>query len=145
MDLENTLWSRQVETADEWVGVGRYLVDRLAHYLGQPIAIEYVKPVTEEAFTCSISSAEVASAGLAAQGPLAVRWSGVLGMEPIEGNSWVSATLVLFVLGQRLNVGAHASSVVELVYERRPGALGEWRCEGWRLDEYGEWDGVQPP
>src|SRR5262249_55507724 len=132
--LEDKLWTRGLESPSEWVDVARYLIDRLAEYLAQPIVVKHITPVDAESFTCSIHSAPSPSPD-----PLGVAWVGVLGMEPIQGVSLASATLIPFVLGQRVKVADHASSTIELVFERRAGAPGQWRCEGWCENACGEW------
>jgi hypothetical protein len=138
MDLEEKLWRRRIVRASEWSEVARYLVDRLGEYLGQPIVVDEITPVDESSFTCSIHGD-----GSPAR-PLQVAWRGVLGMEPIQGESLVTATVIPFLLGERLRVGDHSSSTIELVFERLPDGIGRWKCEGWQKDDYGEWEGVMP-
>jgi hypothetical protein len=139
VDVEDKLWNRDIARAAEWSDVARYLVDRLSDFLGQAILVDEITPVDESSFTCSVHG-DTSTAR-----PLEVMWRGVIGMEPIDGHSLVTATLIPFLLGQRLKIDDHARSTIDLVFEKRPGAPGHWTPEGWQEDEYGEWDELLAP
>ncbi len=139
VELENKLWAGKVDHASEWAKVADYLVNRLQEYIGHQVEVDGISPLDTSAFFCAIH-------GRSDRGPLSVAWRGFFGIESLHGGPLdaLSLTVVPFVLGQRLKVGNSKSSTIELLFERRQEAPGQWTCQGWANDDYGEWEAVKP-
>ena len=134
-ELEASLWQRRPDAQTGWDCVLRYLVERLQLLLEQPVHLERVHLSEPDAFSCRIRS------GTPLGGALQIEWRGVLGMQPIEGESHTTATLFLFSRGQRL-VLEGGNSIAEFEYARNQSGVGEWKALGWLDDEFGEWEGL---
>jgi len=138
-DLEHMLWSQQLLPEAAWKEIALYLVSRLTDFLGQEVDLVDLELVDEGSFTGRIVSRSRIG------GPLAIEWWGVLGMERVEGEPYVSATLFMYSMKQRLGIESPKGSAIEIVFERRSGGVAAWRSLGWVVDIYGEWNHVKPP
>ncbi len=125
-------------TSEEWSRI----VDHLVHSLGMHLNQSVHSPtqsvdeavIDKEALCWPIQSAMVSS------DPLAFSWTGTLGLEVIDGTTYVSASLFLFSHGRRLSVTRGHGSFFELVYEFDRNGVGHWRTLGWQDDSLGEYD-----
>jgi hypothetical protein len=133
---ETRLWTRHVEFEAQWREVAVYLGERLREFLGFEVRVEPMTLLELDAFSCRLRG------GAAFGGALQLEWSGVLGMEPIEDQSHVSASLFLFSQRRRLQLAGQLGSSLELVFERREDGPGQWINLGWHDDVYGEYEGV---
>ncbi|MFF5262213.1 hypothetical protein ACFY4C_25025 [Actinomadura viridis] len=88
----------------------------------------------DEAFSCLIRSSPPQGNGFQ------LCWEGVLGMEPIEGEPYVSASLFLYSRGRRLGMINDAEgSFLEIDYEGSLEDGGRWGNPRWLADEFGEY------
>lgn len=136
---EEQLWSRTPEPGGDWSAVIEHLRASLAAFLQHEVVVDVVLLAEPDAFCCSIEGRG------ALGGVFDVQWTGRLGMQPIEGASHASATLILFSMQKRLQVSGHASSTLELSFVRREHGAGEWISLGWQEDVHGEWASIRPP
>jgi hypothetical protein len=134
---ETRLWTRQVESEAQWRETAVYLGERLRDFLGFEVIAEPMTLLEFDAFSCGLHG------GAAFGGVLQLEWCGVLGMEPIDGRSHVSASLFLFSQRRRLRLAGQLGSSLELVFERRDDGPGQWVSLGWHDDVYGEYEGVE--
>lgn len=114
------------------------LAHRLAHllsaFLVHTVVVTKVNVVDGDALSCEIQSSARPGSGL--------QWWGVVGFDTFEGARHTSATLLLFSHGHRFTVQGMTSSTLELVLQRTPGGDAQWVSEGWKEDEFGEWDTI---
>ncbi|GAB3987780.1 hypothetical protein GCM10029978_107910 [Actinoallomurus acanthiterrae] len=88
----------------------------------------------DDAFSCLIRSSP--PQGEAFQ----LCWEGVLGMEPIDGKPFTSASLFLYSRDRRLAVASHnGGSYLWIVYEGSLERGGRWSNPRWQLDEFDEY------
>ncbi len=130
-------WQR---TQAEFSVIIERLVEALSEYLQQQI--ETVDQTLEESiiddesFCCSIRSSNTFAT------PFDLAWEGILGMELIEGEPHVSASIFLFSKDSRLGLVGHEGSYLELVYQRSDIGAGYWSSLGWIDDIYGEFNNI---
>jgi hypothetical protein len=111
------------------------LCDQLSGLLGAQLDVEDSTIVDGTALSITVSSRGETA------GPLRIRYRGIVGLESIDDAPYVSAVLFVYSAGARLSVGADEASYLAFVYERSGDGVGQWRLEGWRSDEYGEYAG----
>lgn len=111
------------------------LGDQLAGFLGVELDVEDSTIVDGTALSVTVSSRDEFG------GPLRLRYRGIIGSASIDDAPYVSAVLFVYSAGARLSVGDDEASYLAFVYERSSDGGGQWRLEGWRSDEYGEYAG----
>lgn len=136
------LWSRRVESETQWQEIADYLIRRLGELVAPDgIAERPALPPTAAdpslLYSCRIHA--LGSSG----GALQTEWSGVLRVQTVDGQPHVSASLVLFSRGRRLQLAGQLGSSLELTFERPASGKSRWVVLGWHEDVLGEYQDVE--
>ncbi len=141
---EALLWNRRVESPSQWQEVVDYLLRRLAELVTpEGLAERPAAPATAAAADPSLLySCRIRALGTSS-GAFQTEWSGVLRIQHTGGEPHVSASLLLFSRGRRVQLRGQLGSSLELVFERTAGGKSRWAVLGWHEDVLGEYDGIE--
>ena len=109
------------------------IVESLSTYLNQDVELVNLTEM-DDVFSCLLRGPAVPASGFQ------LAWTGVLGMEIIDGRPDVSLSMFLFSRGERIRLATHRSSYIELLYDGPLDGTGTWRDFGWVEDPFGEFD-----
>ncbi|MCM6774109.1 hypothetical protein NDR87_11560 [Nocardia sp. CDC159] len=120
-------------TSGRWRSTIDILAASLATHLDEQVTVLDAGEM-EDGFSSLIRGPEPSSPFLQ------VAWDGILGMQRIDGQPYVSVTMFLYSRGRRLRLDDQSGSFLSIAYEGPLDGSGTWRDLGWLQDDFGEFE-----
>jgi hypothetical protein len=140
-ELENKLWSitrPNPINQEDFKQIIDYLFKSLSAFLQQPLEVIGEDFVDEDSFCRSFRGS------ISPENVFKITYVGVIGLELIGDNfkPHISANLYLFANHFRLTAGQTDRSYIYLEYILSKYNVGEWKSEGWEIDEFDEYEDI---
>ncbi len=140
-NIDKLIWpdpSRSIYgySPEEWLEIMIHTLRELQIFLELPVEHE---PLSEDSpgngFSVDIRSPEVLL------GPLSLTWKGFLGGDTLDNPErlHIYANLFLYSRGKKM-ITKTGASFLELVYRKNDKGTGCWQSNGWKQDEFGEYE-----